>query len=353
MKPLAPKPFLFVCFCLFGLLLNIGCKKDIAIQDSNIAPINVNANKWLKTSDFIIQQEVYDSKMLNNGNIAVLADNFYVFDSMFRLVLVNNLYQGSIYDYQAKRLSNPFYTNKTGADGKSQYLIQNNFDEDNGKVNTQSVVEFSAFFDVSDNGYGILLDDKDDKVLKKSIRLFLKTDQDTIPNRLKQQCLFTKRDAGASTNNIIQKELGAEFSRIACTNRSYLLYNKNSYLGLTFIDPSFNRIDTNIYKQEVDMVLATDDAFYIKNDYGLFYTQNGESFLNINQSFKPFCLLTNDMMFGVNNEKPCVFNLTTKTFTYLPVDGLPRPYFTKLDYAIGINNNIVLFTKEGIYQIKY
>ncbi len=352
MKPLVVKSFLFVSFSLLGLLLHVGCRKDAAIEDSTNKPVTTNVDKWLKTSDFILQQEVYDCKKLINGNMVVLADNYYIFDSMFRLVLATNLYQSSMSIYQAKRLSNPFYTNKSGADGKTQYLIQHNFDEADGKINAQSVVDFNAFFDVSNNGYGILLDDKEDKILKNSIRLFLKTDQDTIPNRLKQICLFTKREAGSS-NNIIQKEVGTAYNRIACTKRNYLLYSSNSFMGLNFIDASFNQIDTNIYKSEVELVFATDDAFYIKNSYGLFKTQNGESFLNITQTFKPMCLLNNELMFGINNEKPCVFNLITQSFTYLPADGLPRTYFTKSDYAIGINNTIVLFTKEGVYQLKY
>lgn len=353
MKRLAHFTHLFLSLTLTLLLLSISCKKDAALQNTNQATLTVNQDKWTKTSEYILQHEVYDTKILQNGNVAVLANNYIVFDSTFTLLSVTDLFQGSIDSYYAKRLSNPFLTNRTGADGKSNYLIQNYFDEINGKLLSQNIVEFSSFFDVSNNVYGILLDDKVDKVLKKSIRLFMKTDRDTTSTQYVQSGLFTKKEAGSTSNNIIQKKVGTEFNRIACTKKDYVLYNNRNYMGLKFIDPSFYQLDTSIYKQEVSSVLANDEAFYIKNNVGLFETENGSSFLNINSTFNPKCLLTQNLMFGVNNGKACVFDLSTRLLTYLSEVGLPRSYLTDKDYAIGFNNNIVLFTKEGVYQIKY
>lgn len=352
MKPRAFKPHFIINLLLIVALVNGGCKKDPAIQSENNAPVGVNADKWLKTSDFIIQQEVYDSKLLKNGNVAILADNYYVVDSLFRLVSAYNLYQSSISVYQAKRLSNPFFSNRGGSNGKSQYLVQNYFNEEDGRIIGQGVVEFNAFFDVSDKGFGILLDDKDDKVLTKSIRLFLKGDQDTIPDRMKQALIFTKKELTGQVNHV-QKVIEAGYYRIACTKSNYLLYNDYNYGGLKFLDPSFNERDTNIFKQQVDQVFANDEAFYIKNVSGLFQTKDGTTFLNITSTFKPRCLLTSNLMFGINNHKPCIFNLTTKALTYLPIDGLPNVYLVDYGNVIAFKNNIVWFTNEGVYQIRY
>ena len=353
MKLPAFKPHFIINLLLIVALVNGGCKKEPAIQSENNAPVGVSADKWLKTSDFIIWQEIYDSKLLKNGNVAILADNYYVVDSLFRLVSAYNLYQSTIPVYQAKRLSNPFFSNRAGTGANRQYLIRNNFDEENGKIYSQNIVEFNAFFDVSDKGYGVLLDDKEDKILKKSIRLFLKGDQDTVHDRIKQELIFTKQEIGAPNNNVIQKVIKTGYYKIACTKSNYLLYNDLNYEGLKFLDPSFNERDTNIYKHWVDQVFANDDVFYIKNVSGLFQTKDGTTFLNITSTFKPRCLLTSNLMFGINDNKPCVFNLTTKAFTYLPIDGLPSVYLADFGNVIAFKNNIVWFTNEGVYQIKY
>ncbi|TAE83566.1 MAG: hypothetical protein EAY81_08340, partial [Bacteroidetes bacterium] len=275
-----------------------------------------------------------------------------VVDSLFRLVSVHNLYQSSISSFQAKRLSNPFFTNRGGGDGKSQYLIQNTFNEENGKIQGEGVVEFNDFFDVSDKGYGFLLDDKEDKVLTKSIRLFLRGDQDTIPDRMKKSLIFTKKEFKGQFH-YVQKVIEAGYYRIACTKSNYLLYNNSYHDGLKFLDPSFNERDTNIFKRQVDQVFANDEAFYIKNVSGLFQTKDGTTFLNVTSTFKPRCLLASNLMFGINNHKPCVFNLTTKAFTYLPKDGLPNVYLVDHGNVIAFKNNIVWFTNQGVYQIKY
>lgn len=343
------KMFLCASFLLVALLVNMSCKKEEAIQSQ---PASIES-MWTRTSDLIIRQQIYDIKVLKNGNIAVLADQYYVLDSLFNLVSVYNLYQSSIPFYQAKRLSNPFYSNRNSSDGRSMYLMQNYFNETTGSINSQNITEFSTFFDLSDKGWGMLLDDVEDKILGNSIRLFLKTEQDTVPGYFKQNSLLTKNEVRRRNNSFQPIIIGTEYNRIACTKRKYLLYNACNYSGLKFLDPSFISLDTNIYKQTVESVFATDNAFYIKIMHGLFETVDGETFLEIAESFSPKCLLSNNLMFGENNSKPCLFNLTTKALTYLPTAGLPRTVLTEDDYATGINGYVILFCKEGVYRIKH
>ena len=336
-------------FLLLALLINISCKREEAIQSQPV----IIEGKWTRMSDFVIPQQIYDSKILKNGNIAVLADEYYVLDSLFNLASVYELYQSSIPSHQAKRLSNPFYSNRNSSDGRSKYLIQNYFNETNGSINSQSITEFSTFFDLSEKGWGMLLDDVEDKILNNSIRLFLRTDQDTLPHHFNQHSLLTKNEVRERNNSFQPIIIGTEYNRIACTKRKYLLYNTGNYSGLKFLDPSFISLDTNIYKQTVESVFANDNAFYIKNTNGLYETVGGETFLKIAESFNPKCLLSNNLMFGENNYKPCILNLTTRALTYLPTVGLPRTTLNEYDYAIGINGYVVLFCKEGVYRIKY
>lgn len=170
------KIFVIILFSL--LVFNQSCKKDTPIE-LQTKTILVSNEKWTKTSSYIIKGEVFDFKVLENRNLALLSDNYYVFDSNLNVVLTDNLFQ-SIPDFMPKRLSNPFYTNQRSFIENKQYLNLNYFDKVTGIINNKIVVELKSLIGVPENGYAILLDDKEDKILNKSVKLFLKTEFDTV-----------------------------------------------------------------------------------------------------------------------------------------------------------------------------
>jgi len=306
--------FLSIACLVFGS----SCKKDSPIQTPS-EKVMVNKNNWIKTSEFIFSNEVFDFKILQNGNLALLSENYYVFDSNLNVVYTDKLFQ-SIPDFMPKRLSNPFYTNQRSYIENKQYLNLNYFDKTTGIINSKIIAEPKSLIEVSDNGYAILLDDKEDKILNKSVKLFLKTEFDSATGNGTQFNVFTGNDINTYRKSF-ENIFDIWFSRIASNKKGYLLYSLNSGL-LRFLNPGLQAIDTNIYQSRPEKVFASDNKFFIQNNYGLFSTENGIELLRISNYFDAKFLLNNDSMFGVMNKKTCILNLNDGSIQYLPVLGL-------------------------------
>jgi Ca2+-binding EF-hand superfamily protein len=331
------------------LVFNQSCKKDTPIE-LQTKTILVSNEKWTKTSSYIIKGEVLDFKELENRNLALLSDNYYVFDSNLNVVLTDNLFQ-SIPDFMPKRLSNPFYTNQRSFIENKQYLNLNYFDKVTGIINNKIVVELKSLIGVPENGYAILLDDKEDKILNKSVKLFLKTEFDTVTGIGTQFNVFTGNDINSQRKSF-ENVSDNRFGRIASNKKGYLLYSLNSSL-LRFLNPGLQVIDTNIYQSRPEKVFVSENKFFIQNNYGLFSTENGIEFLQTTNNFKAKCILSNDYMFGVMDKKTCILKLNNGSIQYLPILGLTENIIMGKIEVISFDNKIAIFTQEGVFQIKY
>lgn len=84
--------------------------------------------------------------------------------------------------------------------GKNKfYLIKNYFNEASGEIKNKNIIETQNLIAISKNGYGILMNDKDDKLLHKSINLLLKTEFDLL-GQGEQTSVFTGYDSKIKKN---------------------------------------------------------------------------------------------------------------------------------------------------------
>ncbi len=343
------KPSKSIYFLIVSLLFICSCKKDTPIYSATQTN-DVNGLNWTKTSDFVNNGKVFDYKKLNPNNIALLTTAYWVMDSNLNLQFSEP--QSSLIDnFKAKNLTNPFYLNAPNYVNKKEYLIQNYFDTITGKITNKRVFEPKDFINITDNGYGLLLDYGIDNTTNKWMKLFLKTEFDTATNVGKQFNVLVGIDMKTGRKSF-EKEFGDYFSRVVTTKKGYMLYSNNGLL-MRFLDRSLIALDTNIFRTAPTSVFATDNMFYIQNSYGFFSTENGQQFTWVSTDFTAKRLINDNLMYGVKEHKPCILNLIDGTTTFLPTTGLAPNTYIKDCEAIVIDDKIVLFTNSGVYQISY
>ncbi len=338
-----------ICLLLLLFIFNWSCKKDVPIG----VKVNTNeivATQWAKTSDFIYKGEVFDFKKLSSNAIVVLTNDYFVLDSNFNIRFSDPQFQ-DITNFKAKNLSNPFYTNSYNASQNKQYLIENYFDAVTGKIINIAVLEPHDLINIAENGYGILLDHKEDKVINQYLKLFLKTEFDTATSIGKQYNVLIGVDAKTRRKRF-EKVFENWSDRMVTSKKGYLLYNSNSKI-MRFLDLSLQVLDTNLYQTRPDRVFSNDQMFCIQNNYGLFSTENGKQFKLIESDFTAKRLIKDNLMYGVKEYKPCILNLVDGTINFLPTTGLAPEIYLNDCEAIVIDNKIVLFTKTGVFQIIY
>jgi hypothetical protein len=333
---------------LLFFLLNLSCKKDAPIG-INQTTNEISTTHWLKTSNNIFKSQIFDFKKLNDSTIALLANDYLVVDSNFNIRYSDQQFQ-LMNDYKAKNLTNPFYTNSANIEKGKQYLISNYFDAVTGRILSKSIIEPSDFINVSTNGYGILLDYGIDKVVNKWIKLFLKTEFDTTTSIGKKYSVLVGFDM-KTTRKTFEKVFENNFNRVISNKKGYLLYHENAKL-IRFLDPGLGVLDTSIFQSSPTSVFATDNMFYIQTSYGFFSTENGQQFTWVDYSFTAKRLLSNNLMYGVKEHKPCILNLSDGTTAFLPTRGLEPNTYIKDCEAIAIDNKIILFTNNGVFQIR-
>lgn len=338
-----------IVFILFSMVVFYqACKKDTP-NESKTETIVVSNDKWTKTSSYEFKGEVFDFKVLENGNLALLSQNYYVFDSNFNMVYSENLLQ-NILDFSPKKLSNPFYTNQRSSIENKQYLNLNYFDNTTGIINSKIITEPKSLIDISDNGYAILLDDKEDKIFNRAVKLFLKTEFDSATSSGKQYNVFTGNDINSKKRSF-EKTFENRFSRIATTKKGYLLYSLNSTL-LRFLDLSLMVKDTNVLRTIPEKVFSNDNYFFIQNNYGVYKTENGENFQLITNDFEAKCMVNDSLIYGVRKNKPSVLNLLNGNISELTTNQMnTNKWYSDIE-AMSINNKIILFTENGVYQLK-
>lgn len=338
-----------VYFLLLLITVNWSCKKDVPIG-VEVNTDEITTTQWKKTSDFICKGEVFDVKKLSNNTITLLAHDYFVLDSNFNLRISEPQFQG-ITNFRAKNLSNPFYINSYNASQNKQYLIGNYFDAATGNITNRVVLEPRDLINIAENGYGILLDNQEDKMINQYLKLFLKTEFDTATSIGKQYNVLIGVDVKTRKKRF-EKVFDNWSDRMVTSKKGYLLYHSNSKI-IRFLDLSLEVLDTNLYQTRPDRVFSTDQMFYIQNNYGLFSTENGQLFKLIAGGFTSKRLLNNQLMYGVKENKPCILNLSSGTISFLPMAGLEANTLVMNCEAIVIDHKIILFTDKGVFQIIY